>query len=55
MKEVQDVVVKNFNISFLSLVWFLVKLAFAIIPAIFIVGVICVFMYGLIMGIGFGP
>lgn len=50
--EPQPVVVTDVNISFGSMVWLLVKLALASIPAALIVVLIGALMVGVLRGIG---
>ena len=51
MSEVQRVTVTNIDISFLHMVWLLVKFAFAVIPALIIISVIMTILLTIIGGI----
>ena len=47
----KDVIVKNVDIEFGTLVWFLVKLSFAIIPALIIITLISAILFVVFSGI----
>ncbi len=52
MEEKKEVIVTGLKIPFWDLVWFMVKLAFASIPAIFIIWTI-VWIFSLLFGLLF--
>lgn len=48
--EAQDVTISNFNMPFVDLIGFLVKIALASIPAAIIIGIVYFIVFGLLLG-----